>query len=148
MAARLEAGNDRRLRSRNRLATLVAARNETLSLYSDLARQRPFTTDPATEHALRHFCEALIDYTAGAHFQLYRFVAEGRERRQSVQGVADRVYPRIAEITDRILEFNDRYDTAPLEACLPTLADDLSRLGEDLADRIQLEDQLIDAMTR
>ncbi|MBI5040563.1 MAG: Rsd/AlgQ family anti-sigma factor [Gammaproteobacteria bacterium] len=44
------------------------------------------------------------------------------------------------------MDFNDRYDVAPLETRIGNLADDLSQLGELLADRIQLEDQVIEAL--
>ncbi|HKJ08251.1 MAG TPA: Rsd/AlgQ family anti-sigma factor [Gammaproteobacteria bacterium] len=146
MTADQGTGLERRSPSQNRLTGLVASRNETLALYAELARLRPFTDEPFTAEALQQFCEALIDYTASAHFQLYRYVAERRERRVAVRDVAERIYPRISVITESTLAFNDRYAVADLNECLPTLVDDLSRLGEELADRIQLEDQLIDAL--
>lgn len=137
---------DRRTRSRARLESLVQSRTQTLSLLTQLAGQQPFTHDPETEKALRKFCQALIDYTAGAHFQLYRYFADNRERRQSVLDVADRVYPRIIETTDIILRFNEKYEAMSLDNGLEFLANDLSRLGECLAERISLEDSIIEAM--
>lgn len=148
MTAEQSVGAERRSRSHNRVASLVASRNETLALYAELARMRPYSSEPLTVEALQQFCEALIDYAAGAHFQLYRYAVEKRERREAVRNVAERIYPRIADITDNILAFNDRYSAAEPAECLDTLAYDLSRLGEELADRIQLEDQLIDTLVR
>ena len=87
--------NDRRGRSREKLATLVRTRSETLSLYSELAKQRPFEADEVTNEALQEFCQALIDYTASAHFQLYRYITDRLERRTPVLEVADRVAPPI-----------------------------------------------------
>lgn len=139
-------GVDRRARAREKLDTLVNARTETLARLAELARIRPFVAEPQTEEALQDFCESLVDYAASAHFQLYRYIAENRERRRAVRAVAERIYPRIAETTDAILEFNDRYDVARLEGRVESLSDDLSRLGELLADRIQLEDEIIAAM--
>lgn len=145
------AGNDRRTRSREKLATLVKTRTETLSLYSELARQRPFEADELTREALQEFCQALIDYAASAHFQLYRFISDRLERRTPVLEIADRVYPQIVQTTDRILRFNDKYETLDLAngdgEALALLDSDLSTLGETLAERIQLEDQVIGAMT-
>ncbi len=137
---------DRRNRSREKLVNLVACRNETLVLFSELIGRRPFLADQATELALKRFCQVLIDYAASAHFQLYRYIADGRERRRAVLDVAQQVYPRIALATDAILEFNDRYDVSPLDDRVNWLEDDLSRLGEMLAERIQLEDQIIEAL--
>ena len=60
MTSEYVAGNDRRGRSREKLATLVRTRTETLSLYTELANQRPFEADEVTSEALQEFCQALI----------------------------------------------------------------------------------------
>jgi regulator of sigma D len=137
---------DRRSKAREKLDVLVQSRTETLALLTDLAGRQPFNTEPSMEKALRRFCEALIDYTASAHFQLYRYLADNRERRQSVLSIAEKIYPRIVETTDVILRFNDKYEAMSLENSVEFLAVDLSNLGEVLADRIQLEDKIIAAM--
>jgi regulator of sigma D len=150
MANEFDAATDRRSRSREKLATLVKTRSETLSLYSELANQRPFEADEITRDALQEFCQALIDYAASAHFQLYRFIADRLERRAPVLQVADKVYPRIIHTTDMILRFNDKYEDVDIindnPELLTLLDSDLSRLGETLAERIQLEDQVIEAI--
>ena len=151
MVSEHNAVTDRRSRSLQKLATLVRTRTETLSLYTELANQRPFEADDITSEALQEFCQALIDYTASAHFQLYRFISDKLERRVAVLKVADIVYPKIIQTTDSILRFNDRYENVDLpngdEEMLALLDTDLSELGETLAERIQLEDQVIGAMT-
>jgi regulator of sigma D len=151
MASDFNAGDDRRSRSREKLATLVKTRSEALSRYSELARQRPFEADEVTHEALQEFCQALIDYAASAHFQLYRYISDKLERRAPVLNIADKVYPRIARTTDEILRFNDKYEDVNLvngsKDILGLLDNDLSSLGETLAERIQLEDQVIGAMT-
>ena len=151
MVSDYSVGNDRRGKSREKLATLVKTRSETLSLYTELANQRPFEADEVTSEALQEFCQALIDYTASAHFQLYRYISDKLERRTPVLEVADRIYPRIVQTTDTILRFNDKYEDVDIlngNAEILTLLDsDLSTLGETLAERIQLEDQVIGAIT-
>jgi regulator of sigma D len=151
MTIEYAANKDRRRRSREKLATLVRTRSETLSLYSELANQRPFEADEVTCDALQEFCQSLIDYAASAHFQLYRFISDKLERRAPVLALADKIYPRIIQTTDSILRFNDKYETVNLlngdREILALLDSDLSRLGETLAERIQLEDQVIGAMT-
>jgi len=146
MGSRNKSDVDRRKKSREKLDALVQSRTQTLLLLTDLAGRQPFTADPEIERALRRFCEALIDYTASAHFQLYRYLADKHERRQPVLAIADRIYPKIIETTDVILRFNDKYEAMSIDNSVEFLAVDLSSLGECLADRIQLEDNIIDAL--
>ena len=134
---------ERRARSHQEINDLVESRTGTLALYSELASRRPFKPEHDTQVLLQNFCESLIDYTASAHFQLYRHIDEDRERRQPVREVAEEVYPSIADITQKILDFNDKYDCEDHCGDFSSLADDLSQLGEQLADRIELEDKLI-----
>ena len=139
-------GIDRRGNSLEKLDALVSSRTATLALLADLATRQPFNPEPSMEKALRRFCEALIDYTASAHFQLYRYLADKRERRHSVLSLADKLYPTIVETTDVILRFNDKYEAMSLDNSVEFLAVDLSNLGECLADRLQCEDEVIEAM--
>ena len=139
-------GIDRRGNSLEKLDALVSSRTATLTLLADLATRQPFNPEPSMEKALREFCEALIDYTASAHFQLYRYLADNRERRTSVLHLADKLYPTIVETTDVILRFNDKYEAMSLDNSVEFLAVDLSNLGECLADRLQCEDEVIEAM--
>jgi regulator of sigma D len=139
-------GIDRRGNSAEKLDVLVSSRTATLSLLAELATRQPFHPEPSMEKALKEFCEALIDYTASAHFQLYRYLSDKRERRQSVLSIADKLYPVIVETTDVILRFNDKYESMSFDNSVEFLAVDLSNLGECLADRIQSEDQVIVAM--
>jgi len=139
-------GSDRRGNSIEKLEVLVSSRTATLALLAELATRQPFHPEPSMEKALRRFCEALIDYTASAHFQLYRYLSDNRERRRTVLTIADRLYPTIVETTDVILRFNDKYESMSFDNSVEFLAVDLSNLGECLADRIQCEDEVIDAM--
>lgn len=138
---------ERRARSQNEINDLVECRTGALSLYSELASHQPFRPEGNTQRLLQSFCESLIDYTASAHFQLYRHIDEDRERRQPVREIAGEIYPSIAEITQNILDFNDKYDCADHCGDFSELAEDLSELGEKLADRIELEDRLIKVLS-
>lgn len=138
--------SDRRARSSNLIRKLVDSRTEMLALYGELIGKRPFTGDPSVPSLLQRFCQSLVDYTAQAHFQLYRHFAENRERRVAVITVAEQIYPRVLEITQSILDFNDKYDCEDHCEILSSLRENLSILGEQLADRIELEDRLISAL--
>lgn len=141
------ASAERRYAAKTKLNTLMGSRTETLTLYNQLAGLRPFKPDQEVQMALQEFCEALVDYTASAHFQLYRFLDEGTERRIKVLDVAQQVYPNIADTTQQILDFNEKYDCEENCHDLSELDKDLSNLGEILADRILYEDQVIDAIS-
>jgi regulator of sigma D len=138
---------ERRARSQNEINDLVECRTGALSLYSELASHQPFCAEGNTQSLLQSFCESLIDYTASAHFQLYRHIDEDRERREPVRAIADEIYPSIADITQKILDFNDKYDCSDHCGDFSGLAEDLSELGEKLADRIELEDRLIKVLS-
>jgi regulator of sigma D len=137
---------ERRSSAQSQLKTLLETRTETLSLYSQLANMRPFEQDREMQQMIQEFCEALVDYSASAHFQLYRYLEDKNERRIAVLEVAEKVYPRIAESTRVFLDFNEKYDCEEHCDNLSHLDADLSRLGELLADRILLEDEVISAM--
>lgn len=141
---------ERRQSSHHMIQELVGVRDQMLSLYSELAAQHPFKDEDSVTGLLEHFCQLLIDYTADTHFRLYRYVDEGRERRRAVLDLADKIYPTIVTTTDSILDFNDKYDFENNRegVSLETLEQDLSQLGEFLADRIELEDQLIQVLSR
>lgn len=137
---------DRRANSQQMIEQLVYERTQMLSLYSQLAAKQPFSELNTVSNLLEQFCQALIDYTADAHFRLYRFIDEKRERRRAIIEVADEVYPKIVESTQSILDFNDKYDLEDYSEQLFALGNDLSLLGESLADRIELEDKVIDIL--
>ena len=147
MGSVIPGGVDRRQKSREKLDALVTSRTATLSLLTELAGRQPFTPEPSMEKALRSFCETLIDYTASAHFQLYRYLSDNRERRTEVLSIADELYPKIVETTDQILRFNDKYEAMSFDNSVEFLAVDLSNLAECIAERIQCEDEVISAMS-
>ncbi len=138
---------ERRARSHQEIDDLVESRTGALALYSELASRQPFKPEEDTQRLLQTFCESLIDYTASAHFQLYRHIDEDRERREPIRAIADEIYPSISEITQNFLDFNDKYDCGDHCGDFSHLAGDLSELGEKLADRIELEDRLIQVLS-
>lgn len=143
----VEASQERRVDSHSHLHTLLETRKESLSLFNQLAEMRPFSPDRESQLLLQEFCEAIVDYTASAHFQLYRFIEDGTERRSDISKLAANVYPQITDVTKIILAFNEKYDDSDDKSNdLSELSDDLSQLGEVLADRILLEDQLINLL--
>ncbi len=135
---------DRRAHSRHVINDMVVERTKMLSLYSDLASMHPFSDIEKASKLLERFCQSLIDYTADTHFRLYKYIDEKSERRQSILDIANRFYPHIVAITQSILAFNDKYEGQAND--LSTLERDLSDLGMRMTDRIEMEDQIIQAM--
>lgn len=139
---------ERRSSSINKLQTLLHTRTETLALLNQLAAMRPFNPEEGVQGLLQEFCESLVDYTASAHFQLYRFIEDGTERRTTVKDLAAKIYPRISNTTRFILDFNEKYEDDNQLDNLQELDRDLSQLGEVLAERISEEDEIIEVLTR
>lgn len=139
---------ERRAESLRAIRDLVANRTQMLALYAELAAQRPYFADEATTELVQSFCQSLVDYTAEAHFRLYRHFENNNERRTPVAEIATQVYPQIADKTQAILDFNDKYDSEDSCRDISRLESDLSVVGEVLAERIELEDRLISALSK
>lgn len=137
---------DRRTATREMIDKLLAERQETLVLMCRVGGLEPYTHDKPVMDELREFCQLLVDYMAAGHFGLYQRITEGRERRRGVLEQAQSIYPDIVATTDRAVAFNDKYAEPEPTVIEGDLAGDLSRLGEDIANRIELEDKLIQAM--
>jgi regulator of sigma D len=138
---------DRRARTRAVVDKLLAERSEMLVLYSRMAGLAPYGEGHRSDELQRRFCQLLVDYVAAGHFGLYQRITNGTERRQEVARVAERVYPRISETTEAAVAYSDKYEGKPFEPS-EGLKADLSHLGEEIAARIELEDELIAALLR
>ncbi len=137
---------ERRSSSQEVIQKLMAERTEMLALYCQIAGLDPFGKNSRGKHSLellQKFCQVLVDYIAAGHFSLYERVVNGTERRQRIAGLAEQLYPRIADTTEAALDFNDKYDCGDHCQIAASFDDDLSRLGEELATRIELEDKLL-----
>jgi len=125
---------------------MLAERQQMLVLLWELSRLDASEPDKSMKETLEEFHEILVDYIAAGHFGLYQRISEGNERRQPVLDTAREIFPRIARTTDMAVEFSEKYDGADAKAIRSGLMGDLSVLAEEIATRIELEDQLILAM--
>lgn len=146
-------GVERRAKLHNTIAALIKLRQDVVLSYCQLAGVKSFDNrdlerfSPKTEQ-LRSFCQVMVDYTAMGHFEVYQRIIEGKERRRAVKEVAAEVYPAIAETTDYLVDFNDKYDDQEETVDADSLAGDLSRLGEIISIRGDLEDQILAALQK
>lgn len=145
-----QAPNERRARTRKEIKQLIEERNSVLSQYYNLARQTEESENDInnTLELLEEFCQELVDYMAIGHFELYRRIEEGNERRDEINRLAEKIMPRINDTTQIAVAFNDLYDnTSKLDDdMLKQLPNYLAKLGEELATRIDLEDQIINTL--
>lgn len=138
---------DRRERQSHTIQGLLTERQQVLVAMCDLAKlESKETSFSSTIKSLETFSEALVDYSALGHFEIYERIIEGKERRGNVKKVATTVYPVISKTTEEFVDFNDKYDGADDQESLTNLYKDLSLIGESMADRIESEDQLLREM--
>ena len=94
---------------------------------------------------LQHFCQLLVDYVSAGHFEVYHQLAEEGRAFRDREGLklGAQMLEAIQTSTDLVLDFNDKYlETDDLQS----LATDLSELGETLARRFELEDNMIEVL--
>jgi regulator of sigma D len=144
------AANERRARTRNEIKRLIEDRNNVLSQYYNLAKQSEDTEADTsnTLELLEEFCQELVDYMATGHFEIYRRIEEGNERRDDITQLAEKIMPRINDTTQVAVAFNDLYDNSEKidDAAVKKLPGYLAKLGEELATRIDLEDRFINTL--
>lgn len=144
IAQRVSAENNRRQRQSDTIQSLLKERQGVILAMCDLAEfESKDTGAEAILENLKSFSQALVDYTALGHFEIYERIIDGKERREKVKRIANRVYPSISSTTEYFVDFNDKYDGADGQDSLVDLYKDLSSVGEAMAARIESEDQLL-----
>jgi len=122
---------------------MLKERNQLLSLMLQISEDSSSDTLENDLDMILEFRQVLVDYIAAGHFGLYGRIIEGRERRQAVADKAVKVFPRIEKTAEAALAFDEKYNPDNGEIDLSSFQLDFSHLGEELATRIELEDQLI-----
>ncbi len=144
IAQKISAENNRRQRRSDTIKALLTERQEVLVAMCDLAELKSKDKNVETIlDSLKSFSQTLVDYTALGHFEIYERIIDGRERREKVKRIANRVYPTISSTTVHFVDFNDKYDGADRQDSLGDLSEDLSSVGEAMAVRIESEDELL-----
>ncbi len=146
MGSQQTSSGERRTNTQDLIGKLLHERQEVLVLFCQVAGLEPYQRSSSLDSALQTFCQVLIDYTAFGHFEVFGRISDGNERRSGVLRVANEIYPEFVSVSEAAVAFNDKYDVSDHSLKLDNLPADLSRLGEELAVRIELEDQLLAAM--
>ena len=145
--------NERRARTRKEIKQLITERNSVLSQYYNLVSSLDTSNEASDANEpildlLQEFCQELVDYLATGHFEIYRRIEDGEERRDDIIKLAQSIFNGITSTTEVAIDFNDLYDAKdgnPKEA-VKDLPSQLSKLGECLATRMELEDKFINSL--
>ncbi len=123
-------------------------RQELIVRYCHLTSLEEFGDVEEVDRSFTEFCQILLDYVSAGHFEVYeQLLSEAKEFNDGGVDLANKLYPEIQKTTEAALDFNDRFDNTPEEAEeLRELIPVLSRLGEQLEERFELEDTLIEAL--
>ncbi len=146
MSSEAQEQGERRSGTRALIDKMLSERQRMLVLFERLAGVEPYADEQPNDALLQEFSQILVDYIASGHFGLYERINEGNERRRGVVQLAEQLYPRIANSTQVAVAFNDVYEKTNGNGISGELTQMLSNLGEELAVRIELEDQLISEM--
>ncbi|MDX5327316.1 MAG: sigma D regulator [Marinobacter sp.] len=121
-------------------------RQELLVRYCDLSTETDFSQTEMLRDKFVRLCEVLVDYVSAGHFEVYeQLIQEAREFNDGGLELAAKVYPRFEQTTGVALNFNDRVDGRLLtEDDVRELFSELSKLGEVLESRFEMEDFLIE----
>lgn len=123
-------------------------RQELIVDYCKLEGLPPFEKTaalPSTDE-LQAFCQILIDYLSTGHFEVYdQIVSQCAEHSTKSLSLAQKIQPKIVLTTEALVEFNDKYADGNQDddALIMSLDNDMSKVGELLEQRFELEDQLL-----
>lgn len=140
--------NSKKNEMSNLIERWLNERQELILLYVAIDGLRQFTPKGTPIGVkVQAFCQVLMDYVSAGHFEVYdRLLSEAKDSDLNTNQVLLRLLSGIQKSTDMAVTFNEIYDSAEhCEEELISLPEDLSKLGEALAERFDLEDQLLDA---
>ncbi|MFC0227729.1 sigma D regulator [Serratia aquatilis] len=125
----------------------LQARKQLLIAYCALVGIKPNKEKhtPLNEKALDNFCYHLVDYLSAGHFHIYGKIIKQVEGSTSPKmALTTKFYPKLQANTESVMAFHDRFSEIEFDKNMrQELNQALSEVGEVLASRFALEDQLI-----
>lgn len=122
------------------IAALQEERSQVWGLYCQIADMKPFFASSEIRPVLSDFLQLLIDYVSLGHFGMYEQLT--KLCLPDDFSYAGRIYPEFSRTTASAISFSERYQNGWRNFSTDKLAQDLSVLGENLAQRMELEDCL------
>ena len=96
---------------------------------------------------VKEFCAQLVDYVSEGHFEVYdQVVTACATHGQSSKDSANKLLPQINNSTDVALDFSDKYSENTNADTWFNFDDDLSKLAQNMEQRFELEDQLLEIL--
>ena len=141
-----ETVTERRTRNNNVIENMLTERKQLLALLFQFPHVGDDDASDSDHELFEDFCQVLVDYIAAGHFSLYARIAEGQERRKGMADLAAQFYPRIEKSTELALAFNEKYDGKRGDYPVTEFQSDISKLGEEMTTRIEMEDKLIERL--
>ena len=129
-----------------RIKHWLEARRMLLVTFCQLSNVENFHYDDLIQgHLLQTFCQQLVDYISEGHFEIFeQLINEGHLFNDAeALDSGKRLLPAIYALTDLILDFNDKYLATD---DLSSVAIDLSGLGEHMAQRFEIEDNMVNIL--
>lgn len=126
----------------------LAERSQVIVLYCKLSGYRNQAELPEVGQ-INLFCDILIDYVSAGHFEVYEQIVNDCDiNGPSSIDLLNELYPGISKTTDIVVDFNEKYSKKINNEGehMSGFDTDLSMLGEAIAKRVDLEDDLIDTL--
>ena len=134
---------DKSFQTLHLVSTLQAERSAVWTMYCEIAKMQASFTDTAKiAPMLSSFSQLLIDYVSLGHFGIYEKLMAKKQQSLTALSSATKLYPAFSNTTAAAILFNDAYVGNKRTWQTENLARDLSKLGENLARRMEMEDWL------
>jgi len=128
--------------------SLLESRNSALSLYKQVMSYQPFDENQLLREVLEDFCEQLVDYSGKVHFALLNNIEENFADKPEILAIANDISRVLVDNTQKILDFQDAYNADVEKTNIDQLSTKLGQVGEIIANRITIEDRLIDEILK
>ena len=126
---------------------LLIERQQLLTKFCQVAGLDVHADRDQVNPLLQRFCEILVDYSALWHFEIYKYIRQHDTQYAHAMQVASELEGRIVQSSELAVAFNDKYDASDHPLSFEDLERDLSRMGEEIAIRIEAEDRILSAMS-
>lgn len=119
------------------------ARQKMMVAFNQICMLRPLSNLSQTEaqRTIEHFCTEVIDYLSFGQFKVFenltKIIPPDSKDARTVKILLSKIFSS----TIQTIEFHDQYMKV---FSMDTIEEDLSKLGEQLAFRLDWEDQLLD----
>ncbi|HET9843249.1 MAG TPA: Rsd/AlgQ family anti-sigma factor [Gammaproteobacteria bacterium] len=131
----------------NSIQQWLNLRQKMIVAFNELCLLKPFEIikKPEIQTCVDNFCNELVDYLSFGQFKVFEQLSSidalRTEDRKSIQAL----WCKIFSTTVTAIEFSDLYTH---NLCMATLQKDLSKLGVQLAHRLDWEDQILEILYR